>query len=130
MPNGERTGAFCPTLFEQFVAPYPTQSQLLDVCTLGCTLSKIFKKLSKKVIKKSVKNPSFKGTPNYSNKVGKKAPVCSQLDFCQSHIFYLYHIDFFPELSRIFGCFSDQLEYWCPIKNLKNFGGFSILNFF
>ena len=118
MPNGERTGAFCPTLFEQFVAPYPTQSQLLDVCTLGCTLSK---KMSKKVIKKSIKNLSFTGTSNYSNKVGKKAPVCSQLDFCQSIFCTLINIDFFPEFSRIFCCFSDQLEYWCPIKNLKHF---------
>ena len=56
MPNGERTGAFCPTLFEQFVAPYPTQSQLLDVCTLGCTF---FLKSSKTIVKKShQKNPS------------------------------------------------------------------------
>ena len=132
MPNGERTGAFCPTLFEQFVAPYPTQSQLLDVCTLGCTLSKIFKKIVKKVILQQIRQ---KFVIQWHAKLLKqswtKGSCLLTIRLLPITYFLLQStLIFSPELSRILGCFSDQLEYLCPIKNLKNFGGFSILNLF
>ena len=90
--------------------------------------TKCQRKSSKKVVKKFVKKSSFKGTPNY--KVGQKAPVRSQLAFCQSHIFYLNSHGFFPlNFQEFLAVFLTNWNIGAQLR-MTNFGGFSILNFF
>ena len=63
-------------------------------------------------------------------KVGQKTHVCSQLDFCQSHIFYINSHWFFSlNCQEFLAVFLTNWNIGAQLR-MTNFGGFSILNFF
>ena len=124
MPNGERTGAFCPTLFEQFVAPYPTQSQLLDVCTLGCTLSKIFNKIVKKSHQKIHQKSVIQGHAKLLKRCWTKGSCLLTIRLLPMTYFLLqFTLIFFLNCQEFFAAFLTNWNIGAQLRIWRILGG-------